>query len=172
MAAIAEKTGNILDVAMLCNHCYECEILENKREIWEVNALQFMDWSIISIFQIAWWIRKKVLWYTLFISNLFFYFSFKLLRENHDSSLTVAVTGGKKVHVNFCFGNGTTCSVSRFGLFLSLTKEGEIVQKNMSAVICYSVWILLRNSSYASQNTSFSCLQFSKSQPETCWGVA
>ena len=46
MAVIARETEKILDVAMLCNHCDECEVWINKREITEADALQSMDWSI------------------------------------------------------------------------------------------------------------------------------
>lgn len=46
MATKVEELGKILDVAMLCNHFNECEVWKNKRESGEVDALQFMDWSI------------------------------------------------------------------------------------------------------------------------------
>ena len=45
MVALAEETGKILDVAMLCDHCNECKVWKNKREFGEVDTLQFMDWS-------------------------------------------------------------------------------------------------------------------------------
>lgn len=43
MAAIAEKTGKILDGTMLCNCCNKCEAWKGKRELGEVAALQFID---------------------------------------------------------------------------------------------------------------------------------
>ena len=104
--------------------------------------------GVSSISQVAWWKWRKCSGRRcFFISNLIFYFSLKLLRENHDFSLKVAATGGKKFHVIFFFRNRTTHLVTipmRFLLFLSFRKKGEIVQKNMSAVTCYSVWTLLR----------------------------
>ena len=46
MAAIAEKTGKIVDIAMCCNHCNLCDTWKEKREKGEVDSVQFMNWSI------------------------------------------------------------------------------------------------------------------------------
>ena len=46
MAAIAEKTGKILDVTMLCNQCNECELWKEKRQSSTIDSLDFLDWSV------------------------------------------------------------------------------------------------------------------------------
>lgn len=50
MVATAEKNAKILEVAMLCNHCNDCEAWKSKRENGEVGGLQFIDWRSIKHF--------------------------------------------------------------------------------------------------------------------------
>ena len=68
----------------------------------------------------------------------------KLLWENHDFSLRVAITGGKKVHVFFFFffRKGTTSLVSitnRFRLFPFIYKKGVKLCRRKCLQLCVTL---------------------------------
>ena len=132
--------------------------------------------GVSSISQVAWWKWRKCSGRRcFFISNLIFYFSLKLLRENHDFSLKVAATGGKKFHVIFFSGTEPHIWLPYqwdFYFFFHSGKRVKLCRRTclqLRVTLCELYW---ENSSKTFQNTDFSCLQFSISEPQTCWGDA